>query len=111
MPIYIFFCEQITRNIEIDDDKGRKMKAIEVFGAVINYLKDHLLNLLRTRGTEVQNQDIHWVLTVPAIWSDSAKQFMREAAYKVFYLIIIITAQFLVFMPSQNGSIYRCTCL
>lgn len=74
--------KKITRNIEIDDDKGRKMKAIDVFGAVIRYLKDHLLDLLKTRGTEVQNKDIHWVLTVPAIWTDSAKQFMREAAYK-----------------------------
>ena len=25
-------------------------------------------------------KDIRWVLTVPAIWSDAAKQFMREAA-------------------------------
>ncbi|XP_053389262.1 heat shock 70 kDa protein 12A-like [Mercenaria mercenaria] len=74
--------KKITRTIEIDDDKGRKMKALDVFGAVIKYLKDHLLNLLKTRGTEVQNSDIHWVLTVPAIWTDSAKQFMREAAYK-----------------------------
>ena len=28
-------------------------------------------------------QDITWVLTVPAIWTDSAKQFMREAAVQV----------------------------
>jgi hypothetical protein len=27
--------------------------------------------------------DILWVLTVPAIWSDEAKQFMREAAIQV----------------------------
>ena len=27
--------------------------------------------------------DINWVLTVPAIWSDAAKQFMREAAVEV----------------------------
>ncbi|XP_060608504.1 heat shock 70 kDa protein 12A-like [Ruditapes philippinarum] len=71
----------ITRDFEIDDDKGKKMKAIDVFGAVIQYLKDYLLDQLKTRGPEVQNNDIHWVLTVPAIWTDSAKQFMREAAY------------------------------
>ena len=87
--MFYFVRQQITRNIEIDDDKGRKMKAIDVFAAVIRYLKDHLLELLKTRGTEVQNKDIHWVLTVPAIWTDSAKQFMREAAYKVFYHLTI----------------------
>jgi len=59
------------------------MKAMTVFSSIIGHLKTHLLNLLKTRGTEVKNDDIHWVLTVPAIWSDSAKQFMREAAQKV----------------------------
>lgn len=29
------------------------------------------------------SDDILWVLTVPAIWSDQAKQFMREAAIQV----------------------------
>ena len=29
------------------------------------------------------NMDVHWVITVPAIWSDAAKQFMTEAATKV----------------------------
>ncbi|KAL4230349.1 Heat shock 70 kDa protein 12A [Mactra antiquata] len=74
--------KKINRKIEIEDDKGRKMLASEVFGAVIEYLKDHLLDLLKKRGTEVENKDIHWVLTVPAIWTDSAKQFMRESANK-----------------------------
>ena len=27
--------------------------------------------------------DIRWVLTVPAIWNDESKSFMREAAYRV----------------------------
>ena len=26
---------------------------------------------------------IRWVLTVPAIWTDESKDFMREAAYQV----------------------------
>ena len=26
---------------------------------------------------------IRWVITVPAIWSDASKQFIREAALKV----------------------------
>ncbi|XP_060604273.1 heat shock 70 kDa protein 12B-like [Ruditapes philippinarum] len=72
----------ITRNIEIEDDKKRKMKAIDVIGAVIKYLKDHLINLLKKELFSVQDKDIHWVLTVPAIWTDSAKQLMGDAAYK-----------------------------
>lgn len=54
-----------------------------VFGEVIKYLKGHMLKALTKQGTLVGNDDIHWIITVPAIWADSAKQFMREAAYKV----------------------------
>jgi len=32
------------------------------------------------RFTGIHDEDYHWVITVPAIWTDGAKQFMREAA-------------------------------
>ena len=35
--------------------------------------------IFRKLGTS----DIRWVLTVPAIWNDEAKHFMRLAAFKV----------------------------
>ena len=31
----------------------------------------------------VSAEDVRWVVTVPAIWRQQAKQFMREAAYQV----------------------------
>lgn len=34
-------------------------------------------------GSEFDNTTVRWVITVPAIWKMPAKQFMREAAYKV----------------------------
>ena len=61
------------------------MKAIDVFSRAIEYLKTHLLTTVngRNRGNAVNVENIRWVLTVPEIWSDSSKQFMREAAEKV----------------------------
>ena len=61
------------------------MVAIDVFSGAIKYLKDHLIKALNARNAcnEISADDINWVLTVPAIWSDPAKQFMREAAEKV----------------------------
>ncbi|XP_060590199.1 heat shock 70 kDa protein 12A-like, partial [Ruditapes philippinarum] len=73
--------KDITRNTEIEDDKGRKMKAIDVIGSAIKYIKDYLLNKLE-QTTDISNEDIHWVLSVPAIWTDPAKQLMEDAAYK-----------------------------
>lgn len=34
-------------------------------------------------GYNIEENDVTWVITVPAIWRDSAKQFMREAANMV----------------------------
>ncbi|XP_053373616.1 heat shock 70 kDa protein 12A-like [Mercenaria mercenaria] len=86
----------LTLKTKLRDDQGKTMPAIKVFSAAIKYLKTHLLDKLTesyyNRQQSVKgnaaakdvginvNDDILWVLTVPAIWNDSAKQFMRVAA-------------------------------
>ena len=67
----------------IEDDKGKKMEAMKVFSAAIGYLKEHLHSTCKRQLTDIKDSDITWVLTVPAIWTDPSKQFMREAAEKV----------------------------
>jgi hypothetical protein len=46
-------------------------------------LVDHLMKMLTKQGTNVLNDEVQWILTVPAIWTDTAKQFMRTSAEKV----------------------------
>lgn len=53
-----------------------------IFTLSIRYLKDHLLEVLR-RTLEINADDIDFVLTVPAIWSETTRVFMREAAIQV----------------------------
>ena len=67
----------------MQDVNGKEMLAKTVFSSSICYLKELLLEVLVKRATTLKLEDIHWVLTVPAIWSDAAKQFMREAAIEV----------------------------
>ena len=60
------------------------MKATDVFSAAIMCLKEHLENELKKTGVSQEEEDnIRWVLTLPAIWGDDAKQFMRDAAVEV----------------------------
>ncbi|KAH3835273.1 heat shock 70 kDa protein 12A-like isoform X1 [Dreissena polymorpha] len=73
---------KLKRRFMLDDVMGKKMPAIDVFSACIKYLKDHLLDQVRKPIPDARENDIRWVLTVPAIWNDVAKQFMREAAEK-----------------------------
>ena len=37
----------------------------------------------RDISIKITLENIRWVLTVPAIWSDKAKNFMREVAEEV----------------------------
>jgi molecular chaperone DnaK (HSP70) len=58
----------------------------------IKYLKDDLIESSgkRLADSKIRDSDIHWVLTVPAIWNDAAKQFMREAAEQVNACLLFI---------------------
>ena len=74
----------------MEDVKGKKLEAMKVFSATIGYLRNHLLSTFKTQQTDIEDSDIRWVLTVPAIWTDPSKQFMREAAEKVSYVFTFI---------------------
>ena len=60
------------------------MPALDIFAHALKYFKDHALQELSDQSaTKIINDDVRWVITVPAIWKAQAKQFMREASYKV----------------------------
>lgn len=63
------------------------MPAIEIFAHALRYFKDHALQELSDQSaTTIINEDVRWIITVPAIWRQPAKQFMRHAAYEVINL-------------------------
>ena len=65
----------------IEDITGKKeVKAIKVFKHAIEYFRDLMLTTIDKKGLGEKENNIRWVLTVPVIWSDPAKQFMIEAA-------------------------------
>ena len=47
----------------------------------------HLLCFSYIFFSSIDIAQIKWVLSVPAIWSVRAKEFMREAAFQVLFLI------------------------
>ena len=55
-----------------------------VFSESIKYLKQSLFEEAKKQQTDIRAEDIKWILTVPAIWSDPAKAFMRRAAVEVY---------------------------
>ena len=64
----------------------KSKKEISIFNLVVDYLssiKESALDRMRSKTvTTVLDKEIRWVLTIPAIWRDEDKQFMREASVK-----------------------------
>jgi molecular chaperone DnaK (HSP70) len=75
--------QDLSRSTTVKDINGRSMPAMRIFTMSIKYLKQHFTTTINKQKTGIVNTDILYVLTVPAIWNDNAKQFMREAAEKV----------------------------
>lgn len=93
----IIILQGLTREALLEDEKGNKMEAMKVFSSVIGYLKDHMWTTCENQLSGIQDSDITWVLTVPAIWNDSSKQFMREAAEKVYIFFSVLVFDNTVF--------------
>ncbi|CAC5399854.1 unnamed protein product [Mytilus coruscus] len=72
----------LTKNTIIEDSMkdGHRMKAVDVFAAIIKYFKDRFLTNIYTEYSF--NNYVHWVITVPAFWDLKAKAFMKVAAEK-----------------------------
>ncbi|XP_052099751.1 heat shock 70 kDa protein 12B-like isoform X9 [Mytilus californianus] len=66
----------------LKDVTGKTLAALEVFSKFIKALKDHLLTQIIEKGKTIEPHEIRWVLTVPTIWTDASKQFMRECAHQ-----------------------------
>lgn len=57
-------------------------KPVEVAGEYLKKVKEHTEAILRRRGlqTLLTTMDVQYILTVPAVWSDKAKDNTKQAA-------------------------------
>jgi hypothetical protein len=78
------FHQELNKDTTIKAANGRPFLALTVFAHALKFFHDHALQELSDQSaTNIVNDDIRWVITVPAIWKAPAKQFMRLAAYQV----------------------------
>ena len=71
---------------------GQHLPVIEVFSKSIKYMKDHVIEHLNQNGITYPEAETKWVITVPAIWDDQAKNVMRRAAERVHVYALFIIA-------------------
>lgn len=69
-----------------DVNKRKEIPAIDVFRHIIKYFRDRMMDIIERMGYGVEESEIKWVLTVPAIWLDPAKQVITKAAERVCFI-------------------------
>uniref|UniRef100_A0A8C3U942 Heat shock protein family A (Hsp70) member 12B n=1 Tax=Catharus ustulatus TaxID=91951 RepID=A0A8C3U942_CATUS len=92
----------LTMKTELEAVNGKKMPALEVFAHALRFFKQHAVQC----PSLPERDAIRWVLTVPAIWKQPAKQFMREAAYKAGLVSPETPEQLLIALEPEAASIY-----
>jgi len=95
--------------MELEAANGQRVLATLVFAHALRYFKDCCLRELNdqlTLSTSIAPGDIHWVITVPAIWRQSAKQFMRHAATQAGLVTLENPKQLTIALEPEAASIY-----
>ncbi|XP_075071683.1 heat shock 70 kDa protein 12A [Mixophyes fleayi] len=100
-----------STDLSMDTDliaaNGKKVKALEIFAYALQYFKEQALKELSDQtGSEMDNNEVRWVITVPAIWKQPAKQFMRQAAYKAGMVSPEYPEQLIISLEPEGASIY-----
>ncbi|KAE8589491.1 hypothetical protein XENTR_v10017584 [Xenopus tropicalis] len=97
----------LTMETELTAANGKRVKALEIFAYALQYFKEQALKELSDQaGSEMDSAEVRWVITVPAIWKQPAKQFMRQAAYKAGMATPENPEQLIIALEPEGASIY-----
>uniref|UniRef100_A0A8C1RFP6 Heat shock protein 12B n=1 Tax=Cyprinus carpio TaxID=7962 RepID=A0A8C1RFP6_CYPCA len=97
----------LTMETELESVNGRRVRAIEVFAHALRFFREHALKEVKDQSSSVlEGNEVRWVITVPAVWRQPAKQFMREAAYLAGLVTPDSPEQLLIALEPEAASIY-----
>lgn len=87
------------------DITGKTLEAGQVFTRYIKCLKDSMFQNVESVFPGIRDDDIEYVLTVPAIFGENSKMFLREASVKVRMFILDLHSIF--FYMQQADYIFK----
>ncbi|XP_013413356.1 heat shock 70 kDa protein 12A isoform X2 [Lingula anatina] len=98
---------ELNQSTMLKASNGKSVRALTIFAYALKFFKEHALQELSDQSaTTFLNEDVRWVITVPAIWKSPAKQFMREAAYEAGISSPEYADQLLIALEPEAASIY-----
>ncbi|KAJ7397250.1 heat shock 70 kDa protein 12A-like protein [Pitangus sulphuratus] len=98
----------VTTGMELKATNGKMLPALTVFSESLRYLKQHALNTVKEASfqTIYDEEEITWVITVPAIWSSAAKQFMRLAAKEAGMISDMLSKNLIIALEPEAASLW-----
>ncbi|NWU81932.1 HS12B protein, partial [Onychorhynchus coronatus] len=98
----------VTTGMELKATNGKMLPALTVFSESLRYLKQHALNTIEEASfqTIYDQEEITWVITVPAIWSSAAKQFMRLAAKEAGMISDMFSENLIIALEPEAASLW-----
>ncbi|KAM9579944.1 heat shock 70 kDa protein 12B-like [Guaruba guarouba] len=99
---------KVTSDMGLKATNGKMLPALKVFSESLRYLKEHALNTIQEASFETvySKEEITWVITVPAIWSAAARQFMRLAAKEAGLISDMISEKLIIALESEAASVW-----
>lgn len=84
---------------------GREMPLMKVISESLKFIADKALAKLTEQVGRVVKTKIQWVLTVPALWDEKHKQFMRQAAAEAGIIENVSSTNMLLCLEPEGASI------
>lgn len=81
---------KVSLDMKLKDVRDLEYPALDVFSLSTRALRENCLETLRDQGHDYHEEEIKWLVTVPAIWSAEAKMFVRTACEQVSHDIIVV---------------------
>ncbi|XP_051492909.1 heat shock 70 kDa protein 12A-like isoform X1 [Apus apus] len=99
---------KVTSGMELKASNGKTLPALTVFSESLRYLKEHALNTIQEASFQIvcDQEEITWVITVPAIWSTAARQFMRLAAKEAGLISNMLSDKLIIALEPEAASLW-----
>ena len=93
--------------IYVKSADGREMPLMKVIAESLRFISNKAIDKLKDQIGEFNKEKIRWVLTVPALWSEEHKMFMRKAAVEAG-IIPHVNSDLLMLCLEPEGASIQC---
>lgn len=83
------------------------LHVLSMIGDYLKFMKKKIMEIMSVKfGSTFSLEDIQWCLTVPAIWSDRAKDTMRKAAVKAGIISTLLSTKLSIILEPEAAAVH-----